>query len=264
MTAVRSPRAPSLALSKALDKALAAYALVGSQPTPTEDMAQHLGYASLNNGRALATLASLRYFGLLENTGEDHVALSPDLASYLNSAADSPARQTLLRQWLRRPPVFDSLLAQFPQGLPDDSLLHQTLTQRGFLPSSAQSCAAALRQSVAFVEGSPSASPEALAPSALTTSPATPPSEPIPARLPLRAASEPAQAGNRSAEGVSPPPFAMPTPDLSQADCIPVRLSGGRRAWLVIPAVFHEADKLRLKAQIDLLLTTEQDGAPTP
>jgi hypothetical protein len=34
-------------------------------------------------------------------------------------------------------------------------------------------------------------------------------------------------------------------------------LSEGRKAWLVIPTPFYEADKLRLKAQIDLLLTED-------
>lgn len=41
-------------------------------------------------------------------------------------------------------------------------------------------------------------------------------------------------------------------------DRIPVRLQGGRRAWLWIPTVFYESDKQRLKAQIDLLLTEDE------
>lgn len=47
-----------------------------------------------------------------------------------------------------------------------------------------------------------------------------------------------------------------------EGDQIPVRLPGGRRAWLIIPTPFFDADKARLKAQIDLLLTQdEEDGA---
>ncbi|MEY4210523.1 MAG: hypothetical protein RLZ92_903, partial [Pseudomonadota bacterium] len=42
-------------------------------------------------------------------------------------------------------------------------------------------------------------------------------------------------------------------------DKIPVRLFGGRRAWLHIPTPFYEADKSRLKAQIDLLITEEDE-----
>lgn len=242
MSTQRSPRAPSLSLPKALDKALVAHALAGEQVLPTEDMARHLGYGSLNNGRALATLASLRYFGLLDSTGEDTVALSPKVTQY-RDAPDEAARRALLQYWLRQPAVFASLLEQFPQELPSDAALHQALIQRGFQPSAAQSCAAVLRQSVAFAGPAPQA--EAAAPSVPQTSGGATGLTPLEAPALL-----------------APPtlPFTPPTPDLSQADCIPVRLSGGRRAWLVIPAVFHEADKARLKAQIDLLLTTEQSG----
>ena len=43
-------------------------------------------------------------------------------------------------------------------------------------------------------------------------------------------------------------------------DRIPVRLPGGRRAWLLIPTPFYDIDKKRLKAQIDLLLTEEDES----
>ncbi len=47
--------------------------------------------------------------------------------------------------------------------------------------------------------------------------------------------------------------------DEGDLDRIPVRLPGGRRAWLLIPAPFYNADKARLKAQIDLLFTEEDN-----
>ena len=45
----------------------------------------------------------------------------------------------------------------------------------------------------------------------------------------------------------------------SDRDRIPVRLDSKRRAWLEIPAPFYEKDKMRLKAQIDLLITDDDD-----
>jgi hypothetical protein len=58
------------------------------------------------------------------------------------------------------------------------------------------------------------------------------------------------------AAGVSKP--TLPSEfSVDDTDKIPVRLSEGRKAWLVIPTPFYEADKLRLKAQIDLLLTED-------
>jgi hypothetical protein len=47
--------------------------------------------------------------------------------------------------------------------------------------------------------------------------------------------------------------------DTGGLDRIPVRLPGARRAWLLIPTPFFKADKERLKAQIDLLLTEEDE-----
>jgi hypothetical protein len=38
-----------------------------------------------------------------------------------------------------------------------------------------------------------------------------------------------------------------------------VLLPGGRKAWLIVPTPFYEADKARLKAQIDLLLAEDRD-----
>ncbi len=47
--------------------------------------------------------------------------------------------------------------------------------------------------------------------------------------------------------------------DDEELDRFPVRLPGGRKAWIIIPSLFYEADKNRLKAQIDLLLTEEDE-----
>jgi hypothetical protein len=39
-----------------------------------------------------------------------------------------------------------------------------------------------------------------------------------------------------------------------------MRAKGARRAWLIIPTPFFVADKQRLKAQIDLLLTEDEEN----
>jgi hypothetical protein len=45
----------------------------------------------------------------------------------------------------------------------------------------------------------------------------------------------------------------------SGIDRIPIRLAGGRRAWIEIPSPFFSADRERLKKHIDLLLTDDED-----
>ncbi len=73
------------------------------------------------------------------------------------------------------------------------------------------------------------------------------------------------------AEPLSPIPSAQQVPSTAAApepstedtlshDRIPVRLRGGRRAWLLIPPVFYESDKARMKAQIDLLRTEDDES----
>jgi hypothetical protein len=50
------------------------------------------------------------------------------------------------------------------------------------------------------------------------------------------------------------------SPHSSGTDRIPVRLSGGRRAYLEIPVPFLAADKERLKSQIDLILVDDDES----
>ena len=62
----KSPRAPLIALDKAIEGAIKIYEKEHRHAAPTEAVAQHLGYKSANSGTALRTIASIRYFGLLE------------------------------------------------------------------------------------------------------------------------------------------------------------------------------------------------------
>ncbi|MDL2339502.1 MAG: hypothetical protein QFE16_16840, partial [Pseudomonadota bacterium] len=71
------------------------------------------------------------------------------------------------------------------------------------------------------------------------------------------AKASPESRGNaqQSATTTSTPAVA----DLGEYDRIPVRLPGARRAWLFIPTPFFSSDKQRIKAQIDLLLTEDEE-----
>jgi len=58
-----------------------------------------------------------------------------------------------------------------------------------------------------------------------------------------------------SAPSASPKNAALEEDEINR---IPVRLSRGRKAWLIIPQTFLQADKERLKAQIKLLITNDE------
>jgi hypothetical protein len=239
----KSPRAPSIPLEEALEKALRVYEKEKRYPAPTEVVAQDMGYKSANNGAALSALASLRYFGLLEKPEDGKLAVSKDVENY-QYAPDPKIKSELLLKWLRAPAIFADLLDRYPEGLPSDANLRFDLMNRGFSPAAGDSAVSVFRRSAEFAGYTPSSLQKnesnqgeqltgeaimlengtaSVAPHILGVSKPTPPSE-----------------------------FSV-----DDSDKIPVRLSEGRKAWLVIPTPFYEADKLRLKAQIDLLLTED-------
>jgi hypothetical protein len=235
----KSPRAPSMPLSEAIDGALKIYSHDRRHAIPVELAAQHLGYKSANNGTAIKALASIRYFGLLGRPQEGQLAVEKEVEDY-NFAPDPRQKAELIRRWLLTPPVFAEVLNKFADGLPSDAALKFELIQRGFLPEAAEALVGVLKSSVEFAhyyDISVSA---------------------VKSELP-QPASENA-AGGVSNYGEQIPAASGPRhSSLQAADRIPVRLSGGRRAFLEIPSPFFEADKERLKNQIDLLLTEDDE-----
>ena len=243
----KSPRAPSMALDEALDRAMRAYDKDRLHPSPTEVVAQNLGYKGINNGSALSALASLRYFGLLERPSDGTLAVTKDVETY-KFAPDPAQKQAVLERFLKSPGLYADLLEKFPGGLPSDGNLRYDLIQRGFTAQTADVALAAFRRSVDFVGyfsaqrtvGAPASDPK---PEIEEGAPASPAS---PAELVQRPAAQP----------------KLPADTEDAVDRIPVRLPGGRRAWLLIPTPFFEGDKVRLKAQIDLLLTQDEEEGP--
>lgn len=256
----KSPRAPSINLEEAIERALSAYEKDRTHPAPTEVMAQHLGYKSANNGRALGAIASLRYFGLLDRPKDGMLAVSKAAESY-KFTPDAAHRRELLINFLLAPPLFKELLEQYKSALPSDATIRYELINRGFLPGPAEACIAVLRKSVEFADyfrvpalaeqdnvEPPSASAEVDSVGVgfhVMVPKEDPPPSSVQRQLP-----------------VSPQPAVVSAlfgAAAGEGDRIPIRLAGGRRAWLVVPEQLFEADKVRLKAQIDLLLTVEQE-----
>lgn len=245
----KSPRAPSIALDEALDRVLKAYDKDRLHPAPTDVVAQHIGYKGANSGAALQALASLRYYGLLDRPREGVLAVTKEVEAY-KFAPNDEMRYSLLQGFLRRPPLFAELLDKYGSKLPSDANLKFDLIQRGFIPVTANALVGVLRRSVEYVGSSPTIDPAVLSGDSLAED------------------EVPAEVEGQSAYARSSMPVALahdesvgnPDRPASQThDQIPVRLPGGRRAWLTIPTPFYDSDKQRLKAQIDLLLTEDDE-----
>ena len=243
----KSPRAPSIALDEAIERVMKAYDKERLHPAPTDVVAQNIGYKGASSGTALSALASLRYFGLLERPRDGLLAVTKEVEA-LRFAPDERLKRSLLLEFLRRPVLFAELLEKYSTGLPSDGNLKYDLIQRGFLPATAGDVVSVFRRSVEF-SGYFDSNAADLAPSSVESKEVEVP--------------DPGSVGEESrarAAAASP----EPAPELRVEDGhdrIPVRLPGSRRAWLIIPMPFYEADKLRLKAQIDLLLTEDDASA---
>lgn len=248
----KSPRAPSLSLDEALERATKAYERERLHPAPTEVVAQNIGYKGANNGRALGALASLRYFGLLERPKEGLLAVTKDVEAY-KFAPDESLRHQLLTSFVRRPQLYCELLDKYESGLPSDGNLKFELIQRGFAPAAAEAVLAAFKRSVEFAGYYESVDDREQTTEDVSTSPARIPHDSVASSVQR----VPATGSQLSVEVAALPETALG--DTERLDRIPVRLPGGRRAWLLIPTPFFDADKDRLKAQIDLLLTAEDE-----
>ncbi len=245
----KSPRAPSIALNEALDRVMKIYEVERLHSAPTDVIAQALGYKSANNGAALSILASLRYFGLLSRPKDGFLAVSKEVETY-KFAPDEIMKRSLLINFLRRPQIYADLLEHYSSGLPSDANLKFELIQRGFAPNSAESTLALFRKSVEFVgyfDGANNAIQENVSIDAVDE------------RLDQQVESINQANAEEKVSQSQPGQQVNLSSQEANIDKIPVRLSGGRRAWLVIPMPFYEADKNRLKAQIDLLITEEDE-----
>lgn len=248
----KSPRAPSIPLNEALERTLKVYDKERLHPAPIDIVAQDVGYKDAGSGRALSTLASLRYFGLMDRPKEGFLAVSKEVESYRFSPDENLTR-SLLMGFLKRPPLFQELLEKYNSGLPSDANLRFELIQRGFSPVSAEATLSVFKRSIEFVSyydnaanngdsdsGSPALSGDDFSEESRTNQ------QPEPSSIATH----------------NKPPLSN-RPELEEAglDRIPVRLPGGRRAWLLIPTPFMDADKARIKAQIDLILTKEEEDS---
>ena len=147
----RSPRAPTISLREAVDRAVKIYENEGKHPATVDIVAQHLGYKSSANGAAKQVLATLGYFGLVERPADGMLAVTKSVEGFKFAPSDIQ-RAEILRKWLVTPGVYAELLEKYQGHLPSEASLKYELIQKGFNPTTADECLAAFLGSVKFVE----------------------------------------------------------------------------------------------------------------
>ena len=262
-TKKKSPRAPSISLADAIERTEKIYEKDRCHAAPIDSVAQHMGYKNAGSGAALQAIASLKYYSLIDRLQEGSASVSREFESY-KYAPDEHIKQELLIKWLKSPQIFTELIDLYPDGLPSDQTIKYELIRRGFSPSSADGCLAVFRESVDFAHyyernrGATSLTS--------TTSVNTLPTTTAANEFSLFEEIQEIKAAMKVALDETYLRITSHNPSYSSSgtndnglDRIPVRLGGGRRAWIEIPTPFFESDKSRLINQIKLLLTEEDE-----
>jgi hypothetical protein len=244
----KSPRAPLIALDQALERAFNVYDQERLHAAPVDAVAQALGYKNANNGAALGAVASLRYFGLLERPKEGFLAVCKAIETY-KYAPDELIKKQILNEFLKKPPLYQEMLEKYPTGLPSTATLKYELIQKGFLPQAVDAVLSAFLQSVGFakyfdVQSMDIQTEESIVPS---LNEVRPDNSDAKSNAPQKQTSDTGFTANSD----------------GNVDRIPIRLSGGRKAWIVIPMPFYESDKARIKAQVDVLFADGDDRSNT-
>ncbi len=254
----RSPRAPLVSLREAVDRVSKVYEKEGRHPVSVDIVAQHLGYKSADNGAAKQIIATLGYYGLVERPADGMLAVTKSVEEF-KFAPSEELRAEILQKWLLSPGVFAELLEKFQGRLPSEASLKFELMQKGFKPATADECLAAFVDSVKYVtHAGQSVAPdvnvaEIEADKAGSEAAGGTTIAATGDQNKFDATSRHSELGTRA---------TVPTRDIVEdenSDRIPVRLAGGRRAWLVIPSPFYAADKRRLISQIELLLADDEE-----
>lgn len=239
----RSPQAPSISLEDALNRTLKVYDKERRHDVPLDVVAVDIGYKNSNSGVAQQTIASIRYFGLMTRTKVGLLSVSIDVEKYKFSP-DPEVKQKLLISWLRAPQMYAELLDKFSESLPSDATIKYELIQMGFSPHGADDFIVAFKKSVEFVRYY-----EQITTLNLVAEDNTLTDEILDGAILKPTETVELAANSRTL-----------TTNLGQGiDRVPIRLAGGRKAFLEIPTPFFEADKKRLIDQINLILTDEDD-----
>ncbi|MFN7114644.1 MAG: hypothetical protein ACK4PK_09850 [Alphaproteobacteria bacterium] len=248
-TPTRSPRYPLWDLPEAISKAQKIYDANKAYAAGQDVVAVSIGYKDSNNGAYKKTIACLGYYGLVNVSG-GKVSVAKEFVSYL-FAPDQKTKNGFLLNWMRGPQIFNALLAKYASdGLPSQqSISYALMNEHGFTPEAADKCTENFLSSYRFLTGV-----GVIIDSAATDSQTD--GEDISESV-APASTSPVNNG-----GAKPPSALGQTkPSVNidgESDTIPVRLKGGRKAYLVVPYPFYEADRDQIIRALNTVVTDDE------
>lgn len=219
-----SPKAPGTSLRSAFAEVTKLYGKYSHSAFGRGEMASALGM-SANSGAFLGKSATLREYGLIEETGAGTMKVTDLFKGLYSAPAGSAELKRNAMHAIGRSAVFAGLLQQFSAKVPDDAALALRLeTAGGFNRDRAQAVASAFRASLAdygLIDASGNV-------------------------LRIRDADEAASESQQSAEDELDAKADVPSgPGIFRVE---VPLGPGRRALLALPEDITAADTTRICA----------------
>lgn len=126
----RSPSYPFITVQKAIEQAAALYSNEGDYAAPLNSATEAWGYSPKSSG-GRQTLATLKYYGLIEIAGEgdDRKIKVSEIAKRIinDEREDTTEKQALIRKVALTPTAHKLLFEEYPNGLPSDATVRFTL-----------------------------------------------------------------------------------------------------------------------------------------
>lgn len=251
--AQRSPNYPLQPLKWAIDCGLTLLEKENLHSVPVDIVASNLGYKDANNGSAGRALANLKAFGILVKAPGGKLAVSPDVQRYKLTPNEND-KISFLKQWIKKPLLYSKLIEKYSDALPSDAvLIYELVDEHGFNEDAAQKAIAIFRESQEFVASKSKSRVSEDEPEPAEIESEQKIEDSVSTNAHEEAKSSPTQSKNTSYSNQPPPPA-------SGNVRYPVRLAGGRMAYIDVPDPFYEKDKAKLNAQLEIIGTVDEDN----
>jgi hypothetical protein len=145
----RSPNYPRISLRDAIEQVARVYEVEGRQPALDEDIAEILGYNTLN-GTSRGVLSALKKYGLLQRDG-DGFKVSDDAVAIIELPPADSEHAAAVRRVAFRPTLFVELHEKYGNDLPNDKHLRHLLITKGFNPKTTNEVICVYRDTLEFV-----------------------------------------------------------------------------------------------------------------
>lgn len=150
----RSPAYPTLSVWKAIEKAALLYEREGEYAAPVSQATAAWGYSAKSSG-ARQLLATLRYYGLVDVTGDGDarkVKISETARRILlDKREDETEKRRLIRKVALTPAIHRTLYENYKAGLASDgSVTHFLTFDHAYNPSAAAELLAEFKETAAF------------------------------------------------------------------------------------------------------------------